>query len=122
MLGGHVMLNLDSKVKELLDGRFDPVDLLLFGVALKEIFLALLVFEEVRKVDEILDELDKGHGRGGHGKPDIDDLRDVNDEINRFLRHLILKEVVMVTELEAGMAVEEQDDKKHDDKKCDWRK
>ena len=74
-----------------------PTEAIFISVAAEENQLANLIEQEVEKIRQFLCM-----------KPNMDELFELNDRINRFLTNLILKEVVLAVKLNEALALADE--------------
>jgi len=93
--------------------RDKSIDLLLASIALEELALAHIVNSEAEKIQFVLGTL---HDDEDHDAPTLDELLDINKSVERMLRKVIMKEMLLSFKLEDVVELlEKQDDTEDDD-------
>lgn len=92
--------------------RDKSIDLLLASIALEELALAHIVNSEAEKIQFVLGTL---HDDEDHDKPTLDELLDINQSVERMLRKVIMKEMLLSFKLEDVVALLEKQDDEHEE-------
>lgn len=89
--------------------REEVINLLLASVAFEELGLAHLINAEAEKVQAVLGTLEDGDNV--KGCPSINDLLKINKSVQRMMKDIIKKEMLLQFKLENVMEMEEDDEK-----------
>ena len=94
--------------------RDKSIDLLLASIAFTELGLAHIIRAEAEKIQSVLK---MHHGSGSEEKPTIEELLKINKSVERMLRKVIKKEILLEFQLEDILELLEKkddDDNGHD--------
>jgi hypothetical protein len=92
--------------------REDVINLLLASVAFEELGLAHLINAEAEKVQAVLGTLEDGDNI--KGCPSLNDLLKINKSVQRTMKDIIKKEILLQFKLENVMELEEDRDHGYD--------
>jgi len=85
--------------------REKSINLLLTSIAFEELGLAHIIRAEAEKIKHVLE----------HGTPEVEDLLKINKSVERMLRKVIMKEMLLSFKLEDVLELAEMENEKDDD-------
>lgn len=112
IMKGGVKMSMENIMPDIDIDRDKSIDLLLASIALEELALAHIVNSEAEKIQFVLGTL---HDDEDHDKPTLDELLDINQSVERMLRKVIMKEMLLSFKLEDVVALLEKQDDEHEE-------